>query len=377
VLGSATDTSNFLQVAKLSNNGSGTVTSAAKLGAVKVTGPLNQSNLAATIDDGGSGAGAFTINGVTINFSATADGVTDVINRINDSAAGVVAGYDAVNNRFTLTNKNTGDMGIAAQDVTGNFLAATGLAGATLVRGNNLLYTVNSGPQLSSQTNTISADTSGLTGLSVTALAKGAFTVTVAADTNTIKSAITNFVSEYNKVQSVINSQTASTTDATGKVTAGPLTGDQPTEQLSSALRNLINGSITTPSGAVEGLDGLGFSSNGQDNSLSTTDTSGLDAALANNLSGLKDLFTHAGTGLAVQLNSLVTSTIGDNGSLIAQQSNLTNESSGIDTQISSIEKQVLAYQQRLTNEFVAMETAESQSNALLQYLKQNFGTTG
>ena len=47
-----------------------------------------------------------------------------------------------------LTNNTTGDVGISAQDVTGNFLAATGLAGGTLQSGQNLLYTLADGTQL-------------------------------------------------------------------------------------------------------------------------------------------------------------------------------------------------------------------------------------
>lgn len=387
VLGSATDTSNFLQAAKLNNNGTGTVTSAATLGAVKTSSTLSQANFATAISDGGSGAGAFLINGVTINFNATSDNVASVISRINDSTAGVVANYDSTNNRFTLTDKSTGDVGISVQDVTGNFMAATGLGGGTLARGKNLLYTVNGGPQLSSQSNTIADTSSGLTGLSVTALAKGSFNVTVGADTATIKTAITNLVTEYNKVQSLISTQTASTTDATGKVTAGLLAGDQDTESMTSTLRNLLNGAISSSSGQTLRLDSLGFASNGQDNSLSSSDLSGLDSALATNLSGLKDLFTNSSSGLAVQLNSFLTSTIGTagapvdgvvgtDGSLVTHQANLTKQSADIDTQISKIEAQVQVYQTQMTNEFVAMETAEQQTNQQMQFLQQNFGGT-
>ncbi len=368
VLGSATDTSNFLQAAELTNNnevtnadGSLSISSAARLGSVNLDVAMTQSNLASTtpISDGGSGNGAFTINGVTINFSATADGIANVIERINDSGAGVTASYNPTTNQFTLTDNNTGDVGIAVQDVTGNFLQATGLAGGALTRGNNLLYTVNNGPQLSSQSNTITGASFGVSGLSVTALAKNSsFDVTVAADTSSIKTAITNFVTEYNKVQSLISSQTASTTDSTGKVTAGVLTGDQETERLSSNLRNLVDSSVSGLS-----LESLGFTSNGQNDSLSTTNLSGLDNALATNLSGLKNLFTNSSTGLAVKLDSFLTNTIGDNGSLVTEQNNLTKQSSDIDTQISKMETQVLGYQQQLTNEFVAMETADSQIN--------------
>ena len=51
VLGSATDTSNFLQCAELYNNGTGTVTSAAGLGGVNLSNTLNNANLSATISD--------------------------------------------------------------------------------------------------------------------------------------------------------------------------------------------------------------------------------------------------------------------------------------------------------------------------------------
>ena len=373
VLGSATDTSNFLQVAKLNNNGTGAVTSVARLGAVKIIGPLSQANFATPVSDGGSGTGAFLINGVTINYNASSDSVTNVIDRINNSGAGVLATYDAINNRFNLTNKNTGDTGIFAQDVTGNFLTAAGLSTGTLVRGNNLLYTVNDGPQLYSQSNTITYQSSGITGLSVTALAKGTSKVSVSSDTAKIKTAITALVNQYNKVQSLISTQTASSTDSSGKVTAGLLTGDQETETLTSTLRNLLTSATAGSGSTLLRLDSLGFTSSGTSDALATTDLSGLDAALANNLSGLRDLFANTSTGLAVKLNGMLTSTIGEDGSLVKHQTALTKQSADIETQISNLEKQVLVYQDKLTKEFVAMETAQAKINQQLAYLQKTF----
>ena len=387
ILGSGADTSNFLQVAKLSNSntvttddGDGTFTvtmaSAAKLGSVRTTGALTNANLGEDISDGGSGNGAFTINGVSISFSATSDSLTNVIDRINNSAAGVIASYDSANNRLSLTNKANGDVGISLQDSAGsNFLAATGLTGGSLTRGEDLLYTVNGGPQLSSRTNTITGDSSGITGLSVTALAEKSFTVAVAGDTAKIKTAITSFVNAYNKVQAAINTETASSTNATGKVTAGTLAGDQDTATLNSRLRELMNSTVSGLSGTLKRLDSLGFVSNGNDDSLSTADLSGLDNALATNLSGLKDLFSNTSTGLAVQFNSFLDSTIGDKGSLVTHQTNLTTQSTAIDTQISNMESQILIYQQQLTDGFIAMEVAQSQSNQQLAYLTKAFAS--
>ena len=107
-----------------------------------------------------------------INYNASTDSITDVLQRINNSAAGVTATYDSLHNCFELTDTAAGDVGISLQDVAGhgNFLAATGLSGGTLVAGNNLEYSINNGGSLTSQTNTIDAGSSGITGLSITAL---------------------------------------------------------------------------------------------------------------------------------------------------------------------------------------------------------------
>lgn len=372
-LGNTADTSNFLQAAKLFNNGTGSVTSASALGGVKLGGSAASANLTTAISDGGSGAGAFKINGVQINFNASTDSVADILQRINDSNAGVTASYDTINDRFQITNKSTGDVGISMEDVTGNFLAATKLSGAALQRGSNLQYSVNGGGTLTSLSNTITGDSSGITGLSVTALATGSVTVNVSSDTAKIKSAITNFVSEYNRTQSLVDSQTASTTDSTGKVTAGLLTGDPDANNIATTLRHLVTATVSGLSGAVQNLDSLGIASNGTDNTLAISDSTKLDAALANNLNGVQGLFTNATTGLAVGLRKYLDSAVGDNGSLISHQTALTKQSTDIDANIATMERKITADQQTLTDSFVAMENAQAQITQQQQYLTKAF----
>ncbi|HEY2952242.1 MAG TPA: flagellar cap protein FliD N-terminal domain-containing protein, partial [Verrucomicrobiae bacterium] len=91
VLGSSADTSNFLEAAKLANNGTATVTSSAALGVIKTSAKLATANFATALSDGGAGAGQFKINGVTINFNVSTDTVANVLARVNASAAGVTA----------------------------------------------------------------------------------------------------------------------------------------------------------------------------------------------------------------------------------------------------------------------------------------------
>jgi len=374
ILGSAKDTSNFLQVAQLYNNGTGSISSSSALGRVNTTASLSSADLQTTITDGGSGKGAFTVNGVTINYNASTDSIQDVMNNINNSAAGVSASYDVVNNRFVLTNKTTGDVGISMQDVTGNFLAATGLSGGTLNRGNNLLYTLNgSAQQLVSQSNTISSASSGVSGLTVSALTTGTTAVTVSSDTSTISNGIQKFVTDYNNTQNFINSQQSVTTAADGTVTPGTLTGDSNTNDIVTSLRGLMTAveSITGTSGAVTQLADLGFQSNGQDNTLAISDTTPLTNALTTNLNDIKALFSDTTKGLATQMNNFINNTIGDNGTLTARQTDLTQESSNISTQISNLETKITNDSNQWNSEFQAMETAESQTNQELTYLTQ------
>ena len=83
VLGSATDTSNFLAVAKLNNNASGTVTSSGQLGAVRNSNNLITGNFSTAVTDGGAGLGEFKVNGVSIKFNATTGDMP--LNRANIS----------------------------------------------------------------------------------------------------------------------------------------------------------------------------------------------------------------------------------------------------------------------------------------------------
>ena len=380
VLGSATDTSNFLQVAQLYNNGSSSVTSVSALGSVLLNAGLADANLKTAVTGDANGQGQFLINGVSVNYDLATDSIQNVLDRINNSSAGVNASYNAQTDGFVLTDKTTGDIGIAAQDVTGNFLTATGLAAGTLARGQNLLYTLNGGAtQLVSQSNTITASSSNITGLSVTAATTGTVAVTVSSDTSKVQGAIQNFITAYNSVQSFIASQTASSTDSTGKVTAGILTADPSANDIASQLRSLSFGPVSVaglPS-SLNQLADLGIQTNGQDDTIKLGDSTALTNALTNNLASVQSLFTDATNGLAVQLDKYLTNTVGDNGTLVQHQASLTTQSNSIDSQIAALEKTITADSNRWTAEFQAMELAQSQINQQMSYLTQqiNNGT--
>ena len=168
VLGSASDTSNFLQSLRLTANGTSSITSSDKLGGIDLSQTMDEANLT---DGAGSASGEFSINGTSITYAST-DSIINILDAINNSEASVYANYDPVNDRFLLTNKTEGDVGITLSDTSGDFLAKTRLLTANsggLARGNNLIYKVNDTGPLVSRGNAIDQNSSGLQGLAVTA----------------------------------------------------------------------------------------------------------------------------------------------------------------------------------------------------------------
>lgn len=464
VLGAATDTSNFLQALRLNANGTTSVTSGAKLGGIDIsTTPAN----ANFTDGAGAANGSFKINGTTISWDTSAT-ITDILDSINSSEASVYANYDPVNDRFLLTNKTTGDVGITLEDVTGDFLAKTRLLAANsgaLSRGKNLLYKVNDAGPLESQSNTIDSNSSGIQGLAVTAtkgsgaskisnvdtsgetittetshsystgdavtvyspgtmpgglsanttyyvrvlsstsyslhttkanaesgssavdltsaqtgdvyLLSGApkkTTVSVQADTDTIKSKISGFITQINKVQSLIKTQTASSTDADGKVTLGVLAGE-------SLVSMTISGDIRTKSiedvsgltGTITRLESIGYSSSGYSNQLTLSDSSTLDTALSENLGQVKSLFTTTTYGLANSMYTYLDNLLDDDGSLETTQTNLTSQITSIDKQIADHERRVQMNRDTLIRSFVNMEQAQSKINNDMSFLMSRF----
>jgi len=145
VLGSSTDSSNFLQSMKLLGDPqSGQVESNYALGSIDMTVSLANANFAGAFAGLTSGMGNFFIGegegAVRIDYDVNNDSLAHIINRVNDSSANVFMYYDPVGDRFVARNERTGTVGIvmhesedwdsisSANRGSGNILALMGLA---------------------------------------------------------------------------------------------------------------------------------------------------------------------------------------------------------------------------------------------------------
>jgi flagellar hook-associated protein 2 len=467
VLGSATDTSNFLQATRLTNNGTGSITSTHKLGGINLQNTANSASFQTT---GTAASGSFTINGYTISYAAT-DTIADILSKINSSSASVFASYDAVNDRFKLTNKTDGDLGMALTDVSGDFLANSGILGGTLERGKNLIYSLNGGDAIINQGNSITEAGTGIAGLTVKpskgngasqlssidtsteivttqsahgyktgeaitvftpstapggltagstyyvrstgsntftlhpsesdatgntnisnitssgsgdvyflGAAPNSATVTIAKDTEKIKTAIADFVDQYNNIQKSIAEHVKISTSADGKVTASTLSDERLVAEITAGLRTKIMGDVDSAqiTGTIKRLESLGYTSNGFDNTINLSNSITLDNALRENIGDVKAFFSTDSYGYANVVEDYLETLVGESmesGSLVDRTDNLAKLSGDIDDQIAKLERQVLANRQKMIDSFVLMEQAQAKINQDMQFIMSRFGS--
>lgn len=377
VLGATNDTSNFLQAMKLFNSDSATaISSSSALGALDTTDTLATARLnTALADQNADGTGSFSINGVNIDYDVDTDTLSTIMSRINASTAGVTAAYDSVNDSISITNTKTGDTGFSLSDTTGNLLGALGLtsASATLTRGKDALFTLNDGGVLRSSSNTITGDSSGIAGLSVTASSLGEQTITVAADTAAATTAIEDFIAKFNDVQDYIEEQTKTTTSSSGKVTTSTLTNNREVQSWTRKLRAIA---FEAFSGDVDRISDMGIDFTTATNKLAIKDSSALTTALRDQSSAVNAFFTTNTTGFSARFKSYIDTTIGSGstpGLLDNQTTSLTAANTSLDKQIADINRRLEQQRSVLESSFIAMETAQSKANNIMTQLSKSF----
>lgn len=356
VLGSPSDSSNFLQVVGLTSS------QALSTG---VGGGMNATALLNTYDaaDAGTGAHSFTINGTAINYNVDTDTATTLVNTINTAGiAGVTASFDTTTNQIVLSS-TSGSLNVAGD--TGNLVAAlfpstvaTTVAPATQVgQQASVTYQTPSGGSATvySNSNQVTTAIPGVT-LTLTQSTATPYTVTVSSSNTKLVSAINDFITAYNNAIGEINSATAppvvqtkgqgvpaqpGTTSSTQVLPGGVLFNNYSVQSLKDQLVSLIsnfvsNGSTSYNSFASVGLNldtsvavitskstsGASDSKDSKDSSdssglqtqtfggtsgkLQALDTATFDSALAANPTIVQGLFTGA-SGILAGLGNYLT----------------------------------------------------------------------
>jgi flagellar hook-associated protein 2 len=314
----------------------------------------------------------------TIDVTPGNDTLSDIATAINSASnnpgieASVIQGSDGAH--LLLTSSQTGAASSISVSETdgGNALAAL-----TYGTGNTANYTQTAqaldasfsvaGVPQTSASNTISNVVNGVT-LTLLAPTTGTGgTLSVSADTSTVAQNVASFVSAYNTLQQVFTSLGSfdSTTDSAGAMLGNPvLTGTE------SQIQNILYSFVGTS--AYNSLASIGITTN-SDGSLSLN-TATLQTALSTNFSAVSNLFSGT-TGVASQLNSLLTNTLGSTGAIGNYASTLQTQESNLTTQSNTLATQTAALTASLTQQYSALNTLLSSLQTTSSQLSQTFAT--
>lgn len=362
-LGQSSDTSNFLSAVNLVNapqttgsSGSTTVTSSRNLGAIDPGETIDAIRLNGTVS-----AGTFFINGIAITVDPTTDSVLDVISRINDSDAGVRAAFDTNSDTIRIVSETLGSRTIGFSAGTSNFLEVFNLDGATpaiQTAGKDAEFTIDGGPTLTRNTNTIS---DAINGVTLNLSSAGATSVTVSKDNESVVSAVQAFIEQF-------NTAVKETADLTK--TEGDLRGDGTIRSIETFLRTNVFGLVSGLSGPFSSLIDIGITT-GDSFDASAPFALELDedaflAALADEETNVQELFTNDGeTGIGDVLFNFLDEITKSSGSLNARA----RANGSIDQQIETARDRI----QRLEDRLVVRERRLRAQFAQLEQLSANF----
>ncbi|MFZ5354303.1 MAG: flagellar filament capping protein FliD [Bacillota bacterium] len=147
----------------------------------------------------------FTINGVSIDVGKTFENatITDVMNAVNTSSAGVEMTYDSLNDKFMLLTKETGAAQTITYSDTSGLFTALGIAGGTLTNGKDAVFELDLVAGMTRSTNEFTID--GVTYNLKKADNTKTITIDVNADADKLVEKIKGFVNKYNEVIGKIN----------------------------------------------------------------------------------------------------------------------------------------------------------------------------
>ncbi len=205
--------------------------------------------------------------------------------------------------------------------------------------------------------------TSAISGVTLELLDTKPSTITVASNTDTLKTSVQSFVTAYNALLTSINTQTKVTaTGDAATTTAGALTGDASMRQLVNGLRGeLLQNSGTS---SVGNLAQMGISTD-QKTGLLTLDDTKWKAAVAtpNGAIEIAKVFT-GDTGLITRMTKATESYVGTAGLLATRATDLNTKLTDLTTQQSDLDRRMESMKTTLTAKYTAMDGLIAKINA-------------
>lgn len=355
----------------------------AAAGQTSTSGAINAgTSTTITFDFGTTSGSTFTSNGsgtktVTIDSTNnTLQGISDAINAANIGVtATIVNDGSATPYRLVLTSNNSGASNSLKITTNGagngvDTLLAYDPAGtknmSQTVAAQDASFTLNGIP-MTSATNTVANAIQGVT-LSLNSATTAPATLTIARDTTSVSTAVTNFVDAYNALYTQLKSRSAYGTATT---TSGSLAGDGTVRLMMSQLQNIFM--TPTSGGTLNYLAQIGITT--QTDGTLKVDSAALNSAMTNNYSDVTNLLSSS-TGFVTRFDSWATAVLTPGGLISNHITDLNSSITGFNQQISQLNNKMTTLQAYYTTQYSNLNMLLSSMNSTSSFLTQAFSST-
>ncbi len=153
--------------------------------------------------------GTFTINGVSIYVDASTDTLEDLMEKVNNSGAGVTMTYDATSDKISLKSDGIEPITVGSSTDTSNILEAFRLTQDSTVEttigseGQRAIFQVN-GDTYIRDTNEVDDVLAGVT-ITLNSASDETTTIKVTTDTSKAVDAMATFIMHYNELMEKLN----------------------------------------------------------------------------------------------------------------------------------------------------------------------------
>jgi flagellar hook-associated protein 2 len=191
--------------------------------------------------------------------------------------------------------------------------------------------------------------------------------VDVSLDNSSINTAVTGFVTAYNKLSSITQSlgKYGGATDGSGSGN-GPLIGNSTLRQVSSQLRQDATNTVSSMTGDYNSLAMIGISIS--KDGVMSLDSTKLNAALSADFQSVSDVFTSS-NGVATRTYDRLNYFLQSGGPFDTQQKSLNSQKSALDNRLLDVQDRQNNVQAMLLKQFTAMDVSVGTFNSTGTFL--------
>jgi flagellar hook-associated protein 2 len=328
-------------------------------------------NFGATMEeftyDAGAPSVTYTGGGRASITVSNTDSLVDIASMINNTtfSTGKEIQATIIDSQLVLTTKQTGTAyKVAASDISGTVLQSLGMVNASGAylherAATDAKFTINDLPEITRSSNTGITDIiSGLT-INFASDAEGkTANLEISADETNEKTAINDFITNFNGLTSYLNAKLTTTKQGDGSYKRGALAGESSLFSMRMEMMRMINGdSVNT--GTLRNLSevGLSIDSTGK---LTISDATKLDQALSSNKSNVSKLVDSIMAKLDKSLDRYTNSS----GYMKTAQTRLDSDLENTNTQITTLNQRLDKREQLLYNQFAQTQAMLAEMTA-------------